>query len=159
MIEQKLSDLKLLILDVDGTLTDGGVYITEKGEQMKKFNAKDGIAIQRIISSGIHVGIISHSKSSGMVEKRAEMLGIDLLYVGSAPKTEILENWLKDLNLSAEQVCFIGDDINDMEIMKMVEIAVCPADADSEIKFISDLVLEKKGGDACIREFYDRFLR
>ena len=77
-----IGKIKLLILDVDGTLTDGGIYITEKGEQFKKFNSRDGLGIKMALKSGIEVGIISHSMSSEMIDARANMLGINYLYIG-----------------------------------------------------------------------------
>ena len=85
--------IKLIVLDVDGVLTDGGIYILESGEQFKKFNAKDGLGVQRATQRGIAVRIISHSRASGMVLKRAEMMGVQKCYVGQSPKLEILRGW------------------------------------------------------------------
>jgi 3-deoxy-D-manno-octulosonate 8-phosphate phosphatase (KDO 8-P phosphatase) len=154
-----IENIKFLVLDVDGTMTDGGVYISEDGKQMKKFNARDGIAIQNIIKMGIHVGIISHSKSSGMVQTRADMLGIKYCYVGHQAKEEVLSEWLIELSLDKAQVCFIGDDINDLSIMSEVGISACPSDAAEEVSDIATIQLSRKGGDSCIREFYDQYLR
>ncbi|MEQ8360417.1 MAG: HAD-IIIA family hydrolase [Cytophagales bacterium] len=158
-MREKLEKIKMIILDVDGTMTDGGVYIGEDGSQMKKFNARDGIAIQQMIKDGLKVGIISHSKSSGMVMTRANMLGIEFCYVGEEPKEVVLQRWLEDLGFKEENICFIGDDINDLTIMKNCGLAVCPADADEAIADISHYQLSKNGGDACIREFYQHLLR
>lgn len=158
-MREKLEKIKMIILDVDGTMTDGGVYISEDGKQMKKFNARDGIAIQQMIKDGFKVGIISHSKSSGMVMTRAKMLGIEFCYVGEEPKEKVLDKWLDDLELKHDNICFIGDDINDLTIMKICGLAVCPADADKAISDISHFQLSRKGGDACIREFYQHLLR
>ncbi len=152
------SDIKFLILDVDGTLTDGGMYFTENGDMIKKYNTKDGMAIKGLTKSGFHVGIISHSHQSKMVENRASMLGIQHVYVGSEPKTRILDNWLEKLELKRAQVAFVGDDINDLEIMKSVGISACPNDAAKQIKNIADIILEHKGGQACVREFIDEYL-
>lgn len=158
-MRERLEKIKLIVLDVDGTMTDGGVYITEDGKQMKKFNARDGIAIQQMIKDGFIVGIISHSKSSGMVMTRANMLGIEYCYIGEEPKEQVLERWLEDLNLEKSQVCFIGDDINDLSIMQVCGLAICPSDADEQVAEISHYQLSKKGGDACVREFYQHLLR
>ncbi len=158
-MKEQLEQIKMVVLDVDGTMTDGSVYVLEDGSQMKKFNAKDGIAIQQMVKKGIQVGIISHSKSSGMVTKRAEMLGIQHCYVGSEPKMDVLNSWLEKLGLGLDNICFIGDDINDVEIMEQVGLAICPADAAKEVEEISHYRLEQKGGDACIREFYDKLLK
>lgn len=148
----------MLILDVDGTMTDGGVYIMEDGKQFKKFHARDGMGIKLAMKSGIDVGIISHSLVSEMVTSRANTLGMKYYYVGSKPKEEILDGWQKELNLTSEEIAFIGDDVNDFDIMQRVGITACPADAVDQIKKISDVVLDKKGGDGAVREFIDRFL-
>lgn len=155
---EKLSHIKLLVLDVDGTMTDAGVYIMEDGRQFKKFNARDGMGIRLAIKSGVEVGIISHSLVSEMVTARANMLGMKYYYVGQRPKLEVLEEWKVKLGLSNEEIAFIGDDVNDLDVMQVVGFKACPADAVSQIKAISDVVLEKKGGDGAVREFVDRFI-
>ncbi|MEM9339196.1 MAG: HAD-IIIA family hydrolase [Bacteroidota bacterium] len=151
-------EIKLLILDVDGTMTDGGVYVMEDGKQFKKFNAKDGMGIKLALKVGIEVGIISHSLVTTMVESRASMLGMKYCYVGQEPKIDVLNQWLKELNLTTGQVAYIGDDVNDLEIMKLVGLAACPSDSISAIKEIADVILTKKGGDGCVREFVDGYL-
>ncbi len=150
-------EIKFIAIDVDGTLTDGGVYITENGDEFKKFNTKDGIAIKRLIKKGFQIGIISASISKKIVFRRAEMLGVKHCYVGNEDKTKVLNNWLENYGWNFSQAAFLGDDINDYKIMKKVGLAVCPADAVYKIKEISDVVLENKGGHACLREFADRF--
>lgn len=154
----KKSDIKLLLLDVDGTLTDGGIYLSASGDEFKKFNSKDGAGIKMAMKSGINVGIISASLNKEIVLKRVEMLGIPYCYVGQDPKELVLQKWLKELNLSQQQVAFIGDDLNDKEIMKLCGFTACPSDAVDEIKEIVDAVLEKRGGEGCVRECIDKFL-
>lgn len=154
----KLDHIKLLVLDVDGTMTDAGVYITEKGEQFKKFNARDGIGIKQALKNGIEVGIISHSLVTEMVNIRANMLGMKYYYIGQRPKLEVLEGWLRDLKISKEQVAFIGDDINDLEIIEAVGYSACPSDGVDAVKKKVNVVLEKKGGEGCVREFIDAYL-
>lgn len=153
------ADIQLLILDVDGTLTDGGMYFTESGDMMKKYNTKDGMAIKGLVKAGFQVGIISHSHQRKMVENRAEMLGIQNVYVGSENKLEILNGWLQSLKINLNQVAYIGDDINDAEIMKAVGISACPKDAIASIKNLADIILERDGGKACVREFIDEYLK
>lgn len=152
------TDIKLLVLDVDGTMTDGGVYVMEDGKQFKKFNAKDGMGIKLAMKAGVEVGIISHSMITAMVESRANMLGMTYYYIGQEPKIDILNKWIKELGISTEQVAFIGDDVNDLEIMQLVGVAACPSDAVDEIKKISDVLLLRKGGEGCVREFVDQHL-
>lgn len=152
-----LSHIRLIILDIDGTLTDGGVYISDTGTEFKKYNAKDGMAIKRLIKKGMHVAFLSASNSVRTVTKRAEMLGVEYCYVGKAPKTEVLDQWLAELEISAEQVLFMGDDINDLEIMRKVGMSACPADAVPHIQKEAKIVLSRKGGDACFRELVDLY--
>lgn len=155
---QKVSSnqkIKLVVLDVDGTLTDGGMYFSEKGDQLKKYNTKDGLIIKEISKKGILFGIISHSHYKNMVESRAQMLGIKHVYVGTEDKMSILESWLKELHIKIEEVAYIGDDINDLDILKQVGLSACPADAVEKIKSKVDIILQKKGGEGCVREFCD----
>lgn len=154
----KESKIKFLILDVDGTMTDGGVYIMEDGKQFKKFNAKDGMGIKLAMKEGIEVGIISHSHIKTMVQSRADMLGLKYVYIGEESKLEILRQWIYKRNVTKDQVAYIGDDVNDLEIMQEVGIAACPSDAVDKIKKISDVILSKKGGRGCVREFIDQYL-
>ena len=154
----KLPNIKLLLLDVDGTLTDAGVYVMEDGKQFKRFNARDGIGINEARKAGIEVGIISHSLVTGMVEARANMLRMKYYYVGQEPKLKILEKWKVELNLTKDQIAFIGDDINDKEIMQHVGVSACPSDAVDAIKKVATYQLKRAGGEACVREFIDEYL-
>ena len=144
----KLDNIKLLVLDVDGTMTDAGVYVMEDGKQFKKFNARDGIGIKMARKAGIEVGIISHSLVTTMVEARANMLGMKYFYIGQEEKMVVLEKWMEELNLSLDQVAFIGDDVNDFDIMSKVGTSACPVDAVPKIKEIASVQLNKKGGEA-----------
>ena len=149
---------KLVILDVDGTMTDGGMYFTENGDQMKKYNTKDGLAIKKKVKNGIHFGIISHGKKLKVVKDRADLLGIQHVYVGDKDKGEVLKEWLSSLEISLSETVYIGDDINDIKIMESVGLSACPSDAITSVKKTADIVLSKKGGQGCIREFLDEWL-
>lgn len=149
---------KLLILDVDGVLTDGGMYYTESGDEFKKFNTKDGLAIQRVIKNyGLVCGIISNGHLTQLIQKRADLLGIQYCYVGPAKKIEVLNDWCAQLQLDLHQVAYIGDDVNDLECMLKVAYSACPNDAVDKIKAIAHLQLKRNGGDACVREFLDSY--
>ncbi|MEM9325526.1 MAG: HAD-IIIA family hydrolase [Bacteroidota bacterium] len=150
--------IKLLILDVDGTLTDGGVYVNEDGSEFRKFNAKDGMGIKRARQLGFEVGIISHSHLPGLIGHRAKVLGIPWVYAGNEPKLAILDGWLQKNGWHLDQVAFIGDDINDLELIDRVGLSACPQDAVDEVKNQVDHVLTRHGGDGAVREFIDRFL-
>ena len=158
-LKEKLKKIKLLILDVDGVMTDGGMTFTAKGDELKRFNTKDGMGILKLRDTEIELGIISSGFSSEIVEKRAKMLGIKNCYVGTQTKISILQSWIIEKGLNLEQVAMIGDDINDKEVMAAVGIAVCPADAIDDIKAISHVVLKRRGGQGCIREFIDNYLQ
>lgn len=153
----KLKEIKLLILDVDGVMTDGGMFYTENGDQFKKFNAKDGMAIMHLRQKGFPVGIISSGFFGEAIKKRAEVLNIDLCYIGRDPKIAILQTWCSELGISLKNVAIIGDDINDLEVMEHVGFSACPADAVSIIKKQADLILTRKGGKGCVREFIDTY--
>ena len=151
--------IKILIVDVDGTLTDGGVYVDEDGKETKKFNAKDGVGIMELQKHGVEIGIISNSERGGAILSRAKYLGIKHIYVGNDPKDKVLQNWLVTKNIKLEDVAFIGDDINDMGIINLVKFSACPKDAVDEIKKKVSLILDTCGGDGCVREFSDLYLR
>lgn len=151
--------IKLLILDVDGVMTDGGMYYSESGDQFKKFNTKDGIAIKRMVDSGIEVRFLSSGTNVNLIQERATTLGVKTVYCGLQKKTEILDNWIKDLNLRKQEIAYIGDDINDLDAMKMAGFVTCPSDAIDEVKRQSNVTLKSVGGNGCIREFWDRFIK
>ena len=158
-LKKKLKNIKLLILDVDGVMTDGGILYTASGDELKKFNTKDGMGILKLSETDIELGIISSGFSSEIVQKRADMLRIQNCYVGREAKLSILQSWITDKGLKLNQVAMIGDDINDKELMSRIGLAACPADAIDEIKSISHVILKRKGGEGCIREFIDNYLQ
>ena len=158
LFREKLAQIKLLILDVDGVLTDGGMYVSENGDQQKRFHTHDGMALLHLAKMGVEVGIISSGFTSQIVQSRAALLGIQKCYVGREPKMQILQQWCTEMGIELSQVAIIGDDINDLEIMKNVGLAVCPANAVSIVKSNCHIILAKKGGDGCVREFIDTYL-
>ena len=153
-----LQKIKFLLLDVDGVMTDGGMYVSEHGDQLKKYNTKDGMGLLQLKDRGIQIGIISSGFSEKMVKQRADLLGINHCYVGRTPKMHILQEWLSELQLSFDEIAMIGDDINDLEIIKSVGFSACPKDAVSVVKSHANVILSKNGGDGCIREFIDVYL-
>ncbi len=157
-LKAKIAAIKLLILDVDGVMTDGGMYYTESGDQMKKYNAKDGMAIMKAQEAGLKIGIISSAFTDQMVVKRAELLKISHVYVGRDQKLGVLENWCNELGISLHEVAMIGDDINDLSIMEKVGFTCCPVDAVQLVKQQVDVVLKTQGGKGAIRELIDNFL-
>lgn len=156
--KEKLAKIKLLILDIDGVMTDGGMYFTESGDQMKKYNTKDGMAIIHLTKNDFQVAVISSGFKAEMVKARANMLGIQRCYVGRDNKLEILRGYCEELSLEMENVAIIGDDINDLEIMRAVGFSACPSDALEVVKNQVNVILNKKGGEGCVREFIDTYL-
>jgi 3-deoxy-D-manno-octulosonate 8-phosphate phosphatase (KDO 8-P phosphatase) len=156
--KEKASRIRLLVLDVDGTLTDGGIYIDANGVQSKKFNIRDGMGITLLQESGIGVGIISHSRAQAILDERARMLGIQYIYSGKESKLEVLGRWMIELSLTSEQVAYIGDDVNDIEVIESVGLSACPSDAHYKVIRAVDIVLQREGGKGCVREFIDRYL-
>jgi YrbI family 3-deoxy-D-manno-octulosonate 8-phosphate phosphatase len=150
---------KMLVLDVDGVMTNGGMYYSESGDQYKRFNTKDGIAIKRLVKAGIIVRFLSSGTNEALIRSRGETLGVDDIYCGLEEKSKVLASWMADLGLATLDVAYIGDDINDYKAMNMCGIRACPSDASAEIKRISNVILAKKGGDACVREFVDEHLK
>ena len=156
--KQKLDKIKLLVLDVDGVMTDGGMYYSENGDQIKKFNTKDGIAIQHLTKNGYQVAIISSGYTTEMIQKRAELLGVQRVYVGRDPKLTVLNQFCEELGIELNQVAIIGDDVNDLPVIKKVGFSAAPSDAMNVVKSNVDVILTKKGGDGCVREFIDAYI-
>ncbi|MFT5778657.1 MAG: 3-deoxy-D-manno-octulosonate 8-phosphate phosphatase (KDO 8-P phosphatase) [Crocinitomicaceae bacterium] len=157
-LTEKLEKIKLLVLDVDGVMTDGGMYFAESGEQMKKFYTRDGMAIIHLTKSNFQIAIISAGFKGASVEARSEMLGIQHCYVGREPKIKILQGICNKLKFSLDEVAMIGDDINDLEVMRKVGVSFCPKDAENVVKQQVDVVLTKDGGRGCVRELIDQYI-
>ena len=152
--------IKLFLCDVDGTLTDGGMYYTEDGNEFKKFNTRDGMGIQLLREAGIKTGIIT-SENTKIVSNRAKKLDVDYLYQGKHhnSKLTIAKEICLQLGITLSEVAYIGDDVNCYELLSHVGFAACPADASDIIKEIIGIkVMKKKGGDGCVREFIDSIL-
>ena len=147
----------MIVLDVDGTLTDGGIYVLDSGEEMKRFHVKDGMAIARLRQQGFVFGFVSGSKSERAIQQRAQNLGIERVYVGSGDKQAVVAEWLLELAISPEEMLYMGDDLNDMTIMRYCGVSACPADAAEPVRQLADIVTERRGGDACFRELADRY--
>ncbi|MCF6268116.1 MAG: HAD hydrolase family protein [Melioribacteraceae bacterium] len=148
----KLTKIKLVITDVDGVLTDGGLYYTQEGLVMKKFNVKDGIGTRRLKEFGFECGIIS-TDSLELIEVRNRRLKMDFVITDIWNKLEKLKEICKEKNLELENVAYIGDDINDLEIINGVGFSAAPSDAVSLILDSVDYVCKRKGGDGVFREF------
>lgn len=144
--------VKLFVMDVDGTLTDGKIYIGASGEIMKAFDVKDGYAIVHLRDYNIVPAIITGRKSD-IVEKRAAELGITELHQGVSDKLAVLKQLGDKYNCKAQEIAYIGDDLNDITCIEYVGFSGCPSDAADEIKNVVSYVCSNKGGSGAVREF------
>ena len=148
-----LKDIRLLVYDFDGVMTDNKVYVNQDGKEMVQVNRGDGLAVSEIKKLGIKQIIIS-TEANPVVSTRAKKLDINCLQ-GIDNKKEALKNHCIDNNINLENVYYIGNDINDKEVMGVVGKTYCPSDAHESIKTISDHILMSKGGDGVVRELLD----
>ncbi|SFV68761.1 3-deoxy-D-manno-octulosonate 8-phosphate phosphatase [hydrothermal vent metagenome] len=146
--------IKLLVLDVDGCLTDGSLFYSAEWIESKAFNVKDGLGIATWIKMGNHVAIIT-GRESKIVQKRAEELGIEYLYQGIKEKEHVLKEIVAKLEISFDEVAAIGDDLNDFNMLRLAGRSFTPNNGVREIKDIVDSVLKKDGGDGAVREMID----
>jgi YrbI family 3-deoxy-D-manno-octulosonate 8-phosphate phosphatase len=151
MLNEKLSRIKLLLTDCDGVLTDGGVYYGEGGEALKKFNIRDGMGVERLLKYGVTTGIITGELSPSVI-KRAEKLKITELHLGVKDKPVVFKEILSRLNLQPHEVAYLGDDVNDLEVMKLAGLTACPADAIDFVRNAADFICQSNGGNGCFRE-------
>lgn len=152
-----LNELKIVLTDCDGVLTDGGMYYYNNGVEGKKFNTRDGMAMQILKANGIKTGIIT-GENTKIVENRANKLKIDYLYMGVKNKYQILLEICEKENITPNNTAYIGDDINDLEILKNVGFSACPNDAMEEVKKICNFVSSKDGGKGVVRDVIERYL-
>lgn len=148
--------IKLLVMDVDGTLTDGRIYIGAQGEVMKAFDVRDGYAIAHILPQLGITPVIITGRSSDIVEQRAKELKIVELYQGISDKLAQLKEVTAKFGASADEIAYIGDDLNDMDCIRYAGSTACPADAIPEVRDAVDYVCKCDGGRGAVREFIDR---
>jgi 3-deoxy-D-manno-octulosonate 8-phosphate phosphatase (KDO 8-P phosphatase) len=152
-LKEKANRIKLVLTDNDGVLTDTGVYYSERGEELKRFSIRDGMGVERLRKMlNIETGIIT-GELSGSVKKRAEKLKINELLLGAKEKHTLLEEILNRNNILPENIAYIGDDVNDIELMKLVGLSASPSDGMIDVRTIVDYVCEHKGGNGAFREF------
>ncbi len=153
----KLKKIKLLATDVDGVLTDSGAYYSEDGVELKKFSVRDGMGMVLLRKAGYKIAIVT-TENTKIVEKRAQRLQVDDLHQGVVDKMATIELLLKKYSLTWEEVAFIGDDINDIPVMKRVGFAATPANGTALNKKIAHYITKNNGGHGCVREVCDLLL-
>ncbi len=156
-ILEKLKNIKLLVLDVDGTLTDGTVYYSSEGEAFKRFSIRDGMGIELLKKADIDIAIIT-TENSNIVNARASKLKINKVILGSRNKKKSLMELAEKYGYRLDEIAYIGDDVNDYYAMKQVGFAACPFDANPIIKEISDYISNKNGGDGAVRDVIEKIL-
>lgn len=154
---ERLKTIKAVFLDVDGVMTDGGLFYGEKGETLKRFHVHDGQGIQSMRSQGLQVGIIS-GRSHPSVSLRARELGIDPVFQGIGNKLECLQTWLNKEGLGLANIAFMGDDLADVPVLKAVGFAASVPNAVKQAQEVSHWISEKPGGQGAVRCFADLFL-
>ncbi len=153
-----MMDIKLLALDVDGTLTDGSVYMDGEGHEFKRFDIQDGMGIAMLRRQGIEVAIIS-GRFSASTDQRAKDLGIPFVFNGVKDKLATLVSLSEKLNLKPEEVAYMGDDVNDIECIMWAGLGVAVANARQETKEAADYVTASSGGQGAVREVADMLLK
>lgn len=154
-----MTEIKLLATDIDGTLTDGKIYMGAAGEEFKAFNIKDGYGIKNIlIKYGIVCAVITGRKSE-IVQRRCEELDIKYLFQNVSDKVNCLRALVQALGLAYDNVAYIGDDLNDLEVMNLCGLKGCPSDAIEEVKAVCDFISLHKGGDGAVRDFIDYIVK
>ena len=151
------SKIKLFISDIDGTLTDGGMYYSENGDELKKFNTRDGMGFALLRKAGIKTAIIT-SEDRSLNHRRAEKLKIDFIYQGKRGegKVSVAKKICEELGITFNEVAYIGDDINCVDLLSLVGYAACPSDAHESIKSLPNIkMMTNKGGEGCVREFIE----
>ena len=151
------NQIRLMLWDVDGVLTNGDIFISDEGECFKQFNVKDGVAVALLAKHGVKTGVLS-GKQSPALSKRCEQLGLDIVRTGIHNKMAALAVICKELAITPEQVAYIGDDVIDLEVMRQVALTFAPLDAHDLVKDEAHYITESKGGRGVAREAAERLL-
>ena len=151
--------IKLIVMDVDGVLTDGKLILLDSLELARTMSIRDGYAMQLAVKKGYNLMVISGAVDGGAVSNRLKNLGVHEVYQGVTDKASLLKDKIASLHLNNEQVLYIGDDIPDLEAMKLVGLACCPADAVQEIQAVSKYISSYKGGEGCVRDIIEKVMK
>ena len=150
-LQTMASDLRILLLDVDGVMTDGGIILTGQNQEAKRFDVQDGMGVNMLRSAGLMVGIVT-SRTSDVVQRRATELNIDELFQGVKDKPSVLASLTDNHGIEPAQAAFVGDDLQDIPLLRRVGIAIAVANAVSEVKTCCDYVTRTEGGHGAVRE-------
>ncbi|MGH7232846.1 MAG: KdsC family phosphatase [Nitrospiraceae bacterium] len=156
-VRQALKGIRLLATDVDGVLTDGGMYYSEFGDELKKFNTRDGMGIKLLQRAGLITALITQEETK-LVARRGEKLAIPEIHQGARNKLNVMRDMIARHGLRLQEVAYIGDDVNDLETLKAVGFSAAPADALPPVLKAVDYICRKKGGEGAVREIVDLIL-
>ena len=153
-----LQKITTLIFDVDGVLTDSSILVTSDGEMLRKMNTRDGLALKLAVDAGLNVCIISGGSNEG-VRKRLQALGLKDVILGAHDKIKNLKILMASLDVTKEEIMYMGDDIPDIPVMEVVGLPCCPQDAVPEIKAVSEYISHKNGGQGAVRDIVEQILK
>jgi 3-deoxy-D-manno-octulosonate 8-phosphate phosphatase (KDO 8-P phosphatase) len=153
-----MKDIKLFITDIDGVWTDGGMYYDETGNEFKKFNTADSAGVLFLHLMDLPVAIIT-GEVTNMVKRRSEKLKVDYLFMGAGNKLEVASKLCADLGITLKQVAYIGDDVNDILLLKKVGLSAAPDNAPDYVKEIVNWIIPVKGGNGAFRAFVEKYLK
>ena len=157
-LAERCRALKLILTDVDGVMTDGTVLLLPDGGEAKSFHIRDGLALVLASRAGLRTGLVS-GRESAVVERRAAELGMAVVRQGVRDKAAVLREILAEQGLAAHEVAYMGDDVNDLPVLREVGLSAAPADAPLEVRLEAFMVTEARGGRGCLREFVEAILR
>ena len=157
-LAERCRGLKLILTDVDGVMTDGTILLLPDGGEAKAFHIRDGLAVVLAHHAGLRTGLVS-GRASDAVARRAAELGMAVVRQGVRDKGAALREILAEQGLGAQEVAYIGDDVNDLEVMHAVALSAAPADAPFEVRSQAFMVMDERGGRGCLREFVEAILR
>jgi len=157
-LKEKINKIKVLALDIDGVLTDGKIIVDSRGDEIKNFDVQDGMGMVLLRKAGFKIAIIT-ARNSKPVDFRAKDLQVDKVYQDASPKVEYYKRMLKELEVSDEQVCYVGDDLPDLAVLRQVGFGVTVPNGVEEVKRIADYMTHKPGGHGAVREVVELILK
>lgn len=157
-LQERLERIRIVLLDVDGVLTDGRIWYGPDGDQVRAFHVRDGLSIKAAQAAGLAVGIIT-GRDTAATARRAAELGLDELHQGKRNKLPVWEEVLERRGLAADQACYMGDDLLDLPLLERAGLAAAPADAVPEVLTVAHWTATRRGGDGCVRELFEALLR
>ena len=155
---ERLRDVRTFIFDVDGVLTDGNLLLLDNGKQIRKMHIRDGYAIRHALREGYQVAVISGGYSEGVAD-RIEYLGVEHIFLGVEDKVEVFDDFIEQFNIDPGEVLYMGDDLPDYHLLRLVGMPTCPSDAVPEVMELAQYISPKKGGEGCVRDVIEKVMR